>query len=148
MIARGLDAYRSVDVDSAILSASSVELIVMLYDGAMTAIQRAKGEIGQKNFAAKAALISRAVAIVAALRDALNEPQGGEIAVNLKDLYLYIEKALMEASLNNSIERLDECHRLMAELHEAWAILAKSDLARNAQAAKTDGTSTISYGKV
>ncbi|WP_018150475.1 flagellar export chaperone FliS [Leeia oryzae] len=147
MVSRALDAYRNVNIDSAVLSASPVELIVMLYDGAMAAIMRAKGEIEQKNFPAKSALISKATNIVVALRGALNLQIGGELALNLQDLYLYVEKTLMEANLKNDPALLDEAHKLLAELRGAWEELSKSGMTGQ-QKSSGDTTATISYGKV
>ncbi|MCB6182242.1 flagellar export chaperone FliS [Leeia sp. TBRC 13508] len=125
-MSKALNAYQSVNVNAAVLGASPAELIVMLYEGAMSAIQRAKWGIENKNYSLKSAMITKANNIVMALRAALNHEVGGELTQNLQDLYLYIEKLLLDANLKNDVELLEQSYKLLAELHSAWAELAKS----------------------
>ena len=143
---RALDAYKQVDLESAILSASSVQLIVMLYDGALSAIRGAKSQIERQQFASKGRLISKAINIVSGLRAALDFEQGGEISQNLQDLYFYIERRLMDANLHNDTAPLDESTKLLAEVREAWVELSKTH--QPAASVSKEGLGTVSYGKV
>ncbi|HVN41408.1 MAG TPA: flagellar export chaperone FliS [Steroidobacteraceae bacterium] len=119
----GIAAYRDTRADAA-LGASPHELVQMLLDGALERLASAKGQIGRGETAAKAANLSRAYAIVEALRLALDRDRGGEIARNLEDLYQYVLLRITEANLHNDVRRLDEAASLLTEIRSAWAAIA------------------------
>jgi flagellar protein FliS len=120
---RALNAYASVDLETAVTTASPVQLIVLLYDGALSALATAKGRMQEKQFAEKGALISKAIGIIEGLRAVLNQGEGGEIARNLNDLYDYMKRRLATANLKNDPAGLDEVMRLLSTLREAWVEL-------------------------
>jgi flagellar protein FliS len=118
---RGVNAYANVGLETGIASASPHKLIVMLYDGVLTALAKAKGNIGAGNVAAKGAAISHAITIIDnGLRVSLDLKAGGEIAENLDALYDYMSRRLFEANLKNDVTILDEVHRLLSDLRSAW----------------------------
>jgi len=127
---RALSAYSTVDLESAVNSASPVQLILLLYDGAISALATAKGHIQEMQFAEKGRLISKATGIIEGLRAALDFPRGGEIAKSLNDLYEYMKHRLSVANLKNDPEGVVEVMRLLNELRGAWAILEDADRLR------------------
>jgi flagellar protein FliS len=100
--------------------ASPHRLITMLFDGALERINAARGAMGRNNISAKGALISRAITIIDGLRASLDMEKGGQISVNLRDLYDYMEAKLFEANLQNSPEMLDEVAALLRTVREGW----------------------------
>ncbi len=124
MFNKGIKAYNDVGVSTAVSTANPVQLIVLLYDGAMTAVATAKGEIERQNIQEKSRLIIKALAIIEGLRTAIDHKNGGEIAANLNELYLYMSMQLTNANLKNDIEKLDEVHRLLGDLRSSWEALA------------------------
>lgn len=124
MFNQGAKAYAQVNVETAVSTANPVQLVVLLYEGAISAIASAKGEMERKNVVQKAKFINKAIDIVEGLRNALDFKQGGEIAVSLNDLYLYMVQRLSTANLKNDPEMLSEVSRLLTELLGAWQILA------------------------
>jgi len=125
MFNQGVKAYAQVKVETAVTTANPVQLVVLLYEGAVSAIASAKGEMERRNVAQKAKLINKAIDIIEGLRNALEFDQGGDIAVSLNDLYLYMIQRLSTANLKNDPEILDEVSRLLSELLGAWEVLAK-----------------------
>lgn len=121
---QALKAYAQIDIETSVTTATPLQLIVILYDGALSAISAAKGQMQQKKYAEKGRLISKAVGIIEGLRAVLDHERGGEISRNLNDLYEYMKRVLTMANLKNEPEKLDEITRLLNELREAWAILA------------------------
>ncbi|HTE40129.1 MAG TPA: flagellar export chaperone FliS [Steroidobacteraceae bacterium] len=113
-------AYRSASNHGQMASASPHGLIAMLMDGALERIARARGCIQNKDFANKALLLHRAVAIIDELQAALDLKKGGEFAGNLSELYSYMCRQLLRATVENSIELLDEVMRLMQQIRDAW----------------------------
>ena len=64
-----------------------------------------------------------AVAIVLELRDALDLHRGGDIAVNVAELYDYMCRRLRSAGVRNGIAALDEVSHLLQALRSAWGFL-------------------------
>ena len=46
--------------------------------------------------------------------------QGGEVAENLKALYVYLHMRLVEANIENNTVKIDEVLHIMKDLREAW----------------------------
>ncbi|MYL73153.1 flagellar export chaperone FliS, partial [Halobacillus litoralis] len=91
-----------------------------LLDGALERINMAKGKIEAKDYAAKGNLINKSMEIVAVLRGSLNFEEGGDLAGELERLYDYMERALLEASMRNDVEKLDEVAGLLRTVKEGW----------------------------
>jgi flagellar protein FliS len=125
MFNQGVRAYAQVKVETAVSTANPVQLVVLLYEGAISAIASAKGEMERRNIAQKAQFINKAIDIIEGLRNALEFSQGGDIAVSLNDLYLYMVQRLSTANLKNDPAILDEVTSLLRELLGAWEVLAK-----------------------
>lgn len=121
---RGVNAYAHVGLETGVASASPHKLIVMLYDGALVALLNAKANIAANNIAAKGTAISKAITIIDnGLRASLDKSAGGEIAANLDALYDYMSRRLLHANLKNDVSILDEVHRLLSDLREAWVAI-------------------------
>lgn len=98
------------------------ELVALLFDGLVGAINRARGALGQGDIPGKAHAISHALRIMGeGLRAGLNLQEGGQLARDLNDLYSYVELRLTQANLRNDDAALAECARLMKTLQDAWA---------------------------
>lgn len=118
---RGASAYARVGVESGALSASPHQLIVMLFDGALAAIRKARIHLEQGHLADKGLAISKALDIVnQGLLAALDRERGGEVAERLASLYDYIGRQLVAANLHHDAHRLDEAEQLLEELAGAW----------------------------
>lgn len=126
-------AYEQVSLDLAVDTADPHRLILMLFEGAKTALITARIAMESGNIAAKGTAISKAIDIISnGLEASLDPTQGGELAERLAALYGYMASRLLWANLKNDLAALDEVQKLLAELHEAWA-----QIAPNAQASQT-----------
>jgi len=118
---RGVNAYAKVGLETNISSASPHKLIVMLYDGALVAILKALTNMKSGNIAEKGKAVSHAIAIIDnGLRASLDRDAGGQIATSLDSLYDYMSRQLLLGNLENKPEKLEEVHRLLADLRGAW----------------------------
>lgn len=126
---RALNAYSNVDLVSAVNSASPLQLILLLYDGAIGSLATAKGHMQDMKFAEKGRLISKAIGIIEGLRAVLDQERGGEISKNLNNLYEYMKHRLTIANLKNDPEGPAEVIRLLNDLRSAWAQLDERDRA-------------------
>ena len=115
-----MNQYKTVDLRSAVATASPHELIAMLYDGALTALATAKGCIERKDIENRAKNLNKASSIILGLRDFLNFEKGGEIAENLGALYDYMTRTIMQANIDQDPEKIQEVINLMLELKIGW----------------------------
>lgn len=74
-----------------------------------------RGEIREKG-----QQVGWAISILEGLKASLNKAEGGEIAQNLEDLYIYMERRLIEANRTNDTGILDEVTALLRQIKEAW----------------------------
>lgn len=109
-------AYRQLSVQGA----TPLGLVVMLYDGAVAALQRAVSAIGAGDIGQKCAQLNRAQAIIAQLEGTLNFEAGGEVARTLKSLYVYSRAQILKANLENSAPGLCALIDKLSSVREAW----------------------------
>jgi flagellar protein FliS len=121
---RGIEAYRLNQLELSVNSAEPVELIVLLYSGAIESVRRAILLLEAGDVPGKGREITRATNIVSELRAILDMQQGGEIAANLAALYDYLCAQLLQANLKNSAEKLGEVAGLLSTLRASWVELA------------------------
>ncbi len=123
-IRNALDQYSQNAVQTRIESASPHRLIQMLLEGALGKIAAAKGHMDRGEIQPKGQHIGSAIAILEGLKASLDKEKGGEIAQNLEDLYLYMERRLIEANRSNDMSLLDEVSDLLKQIKEAWDAIA------------------------
>lgn len=117
---RAANHYSDVLNNSSLGEETPHRLIQMLMEGFLARVNSAKGAIIHGDIQAKSRYISNAIAIVGGLNSSLNVNVGGDLALNLRSLYQYINLRLLEASSEQSPEKLDEVASLMKEIKEAW----------------------------
>lgn len=129
--ARGTQAYAQIGVESAVMSASPHQLIVLLFDGALSALVRARLFMQQGELAAKGEALSKAINIIDnGLKAGLDNDKGGEIAENLSSLYDYMIRRLMLANLRNDVTIIEEVEGLLTNIADAWKQISPLNAAR------------------
>lgn len=114
-------AYNQVGIDVGVETASPHKLVLMLFEGALLCIAKAKVHMEQKDIAEKGRNISQAINIITnGLQASLNMEVGSELSQNLAALYDYMSTRLLYANMNNQIAPLIEVTKLLTELKEAW----------------------------
>ncbi len=116
----GAQAYATTQISTA----SSVQVVVLLYDGAISSMKLAQEGIVASNFQDKARFIDRALRVVGELSASLNMEEGGNVAKDLQRLYEYIQFEVTQANLKNEPSRLEGPIRCMSVIREAWQELA------------------------
>jgi flagellar protein FliS len=107
-----------------IMTSSSVQIIVMLYDAAIQSIESAKTGIESQNLKEKGQTIGKAISIVGELNSVLDFERGGEIATSLRRLYDYMLAELVTANVRNDARYLEGPRRCLITLREAWREVA------------------------
>ena len=116
----GFAAYQ----DTAVTTQSKGRLIVLLYDGAIKFMKLAIKELEAHDYAEKGRYINRAQDIINELNAVLDVDAGGEVAQNLRSLYLFMSRRLSEANTNRDPEMIREVINLMEELNQSWKAIA------------------------
>jgi flagellar secretion chaperone FliS len=117
---RGADAYRNLEAQSR----TPLELVVMMYDGALRFANEARDAHGQNNRVARGRAVSRVLAIIGELQNTLNVQDGGAVAEELDRLYSYLTGRLVDVSAKNDGAALDEICRLLTTLRDGWTSIA------------------------
>jgi len=122
--------------ETKVKTAGQGQLIVMLYDEAVRQMtsavelmqmeqdKREPGRIEQINKA-----VMKTEEIITELLVSLDFDQGGEISKNLFSLYTWFNKELVEASINQDINRILTVKNMLAELRNTWNTVANQSSA-------------------
>lgn len=111
----GYQSYQSTRV----LTANQGDLILMLYGGALSFVDRAKTAMAAGNYEETNDALIRAKRIVSELLASVDD-SGGEISANLRSLYSYVIDRLIEANVSRSTQALDEATDVLTTLKSAW----------------------------
>ncbi|HEX7157003.1 MAG TPA: flagellar export chaperone FliS [Burkholderiaceae bacterium] len=116
----GAKAYSNVAAETGVAAGDPHQLIQMMYDGAVAALNEASGHLTARRVAQKCAAIAKASRIVDQLLVSVDPQAGGEIGRNLVALYEYMSIRLLHANLRNDPKAIAEVGRLLAQLRSAW----------------------------
>ena len=117
---KAMESYGAGNMASQDVVANKVELIQMLFDGLIESLMTAKGHIEHGAIPEKGKALARANRILFGLQGALDFEKGGDLAVNLNELYSYVTRRLLHINLHNDTAVLMEVHGLMNEIRQAW----------------------------
>ncbi|MBP2198114.1 flagellar export chaperone FliS [Pantoea cypripedii] len=124
--ANGTKAYAKIGVESAVMSASQQQLVVMLFDGALSALVRARLFLQDGNMEGKGRSLSHAINIIEnGLKQGLADSNGDELTENLLGLYAYMVRRLLQANLRNDVEAIEEVEGLLRNIADAWKEVAQ-----------------------
>ena len=112
--------YNQVNTVSGVTDADPHRLVLMLLEGVLGKVAVVKGLMMRAEIAKKGEVIGQAISIIGGLRASLDMSAGGEIAVNLDNLYEYSERRLLEANVKNDVAILDEVTTLIREIKTGW----------------------------
>ncbi|MGK3136982.1 flagellar export chaperone FliS [Pantoea trifolii] len=119
--ANGTQAYAKIGVESSVMSANQQQLVTLLFDGAISALVRARLFMQDNNIQGKGNSISKAINIIeGGLKQGLDEQSGDDLTDNLLGLYSYMVRRLVQANLRNDVEALEEVEGLLRNIADAW----------------------------
>jgi flagellar protein FliS len=103
-----------------------MQTILMVYDGAIKFLSRAveyadAGDIKNKNI-----YINKAADIIVELNRCLDMEVGGEISENLRAIYVFIGRLLVESFATDKTWGLKESIKILSELKEGWTYVANN----------------------
>ncbi len=109
----------ALDQQTEVKVSDRVQIVTMLYDGAINFIRKAKEKLEVGDTMGKTHFIKKTSAIVKELANSLNM-DGGEIAINLRNLYDFVLESLIKAEINNNVDALNDAEKVMEILRGSW----------------------------
>jgi flagellar secretion chaperone FliS len=113
-------AYR----ENAVLSATPVQLVVMLYDGARRFLRLAGAAMRDGEIERAHTTLRRAELILLHLDGVIDDEQGEPIAGQLHPIYRFCLAHLHRARHDLDAGKLEEVSDMLGELRESWAEIA------------------------
>lgn len=113
-------SYHAVNLGSQAAQASPVQLVLILTDGLLEELMRARAHIEAKRFELKARSLDRCIDMLNGLSSALDFEAGGELVVDLARLYEYCAHRLQEAGFKLDAGMIDEVSGLLTTLRNGW----------------------------
>lgn len=117
--AAAFNAYKQ----NSVTTASPGELTLMLYNGCLKFLTRAKNAIEEKNIEEKNTNIQKAQAIISELMSTLNTEL--DVSKQMIPLYDYMNRRLMEANINNDPTIIVEVEGLVTDFRDTWKEVIK-----------------------
>jgi flagellar secretion chaperone FliS len=122
---------------NAVLTASSPQLIVMLYDGARRFLHQAAVAMSERDVATAHNKLRNAEHILRHLRNTLDMSQG-EIPANLSSIYGFSLRQCQRARFEQNPKLLEQVSGLLGQLRASWATIAdQQESAHNAAAQRS-----------
>lgn len=103
---------------NSVTTASPGELTLMLYNGCLKFLTKAKRAIEEKDIQGKNTNLLKAQAIISELMSTLNLDI--EVAKNMLALYEYMNHRLVEANIQNNVSYIEEVEGLVMEFRDTW----------------------------
>lgn len=125
------DAKGDLEMDSTLIyqetsvtTQDSGQLVVLLYDGAIKFLRQAITSIEQGDMEKKGQLVGKAKDIIFELNTVLDMQAGGQITQNLRKLYNFMGRHLIQANIKRDPQMIQEVIELLEELNKGWKAVA------------------------
>jgi flagellar protein FliS len=119
--------YRVVRSHGLVADASPTRLVQIMYEHILAHLATAKGCMGRiqgnlplPEVRAKCAAMSKALRLLAQLDATLNMEKGGQVAANLRNLYVYMMNRLTQANVVNDPALVAEVVTLVTTIKRGW----------------------------
>jgi len=133
-----MNAYFNNYQNNQVMTSSSEQILILLYDGAIRFVRHGKQAIIDGRQADKATAISKAVAIITEFSNTLDYEVGGEIALDLSQLYDFMIRELAAVNARGDAARLEPIEKILLDLREGFAGAVEINLRGTLQATKAD----------
>lgn len=113
--------YQKEATKTRLADASPYQVIQLLMSGVLDNLALAKGTLSRKDYEAKGRALSKASAILEALRSSLDDSLAPELTNNLYALYSYMIERLIDAAVEKeNSDAIDEVSELFKTIKSAW----------------------------
>ena len=109
-----------------VTTANRGKIVVMLFSGAITFLNKAKLAMEKADYENKGKYIIKAMNIIEELNISLDLEKGQEIAKNLKAIYLFLDRYLSQANIENNTDKIDRSIAIIDKLKTAFEEILKN----------------------
>ncbi len=137
-------AYRQVEVNTS----NRGKIVVMLFSGAVTFLNKAKLSMEKNDFVNKGKFIIKAQNIIDELNYSLDMDKGKDISKNLRSIYIFLNRYLSQANVQCKPEMLDKAISILSSLKSAFEEIISNPEYSEAQEIKNKDQVQHSIGKI
>jgi len=112
--------YHAVNLDAQTSRASPVELVLLLTDGLLDELERARAHIVARRYEQKAISIDKCIEIINGLSSSLDFDSGGETVTNLANIYDFCSARLHGAGIKLDPVMINEVIQVMTTIRQGW----------------------------
>ncbi len=113
-------SYHAVNLDAQTARASPVQLVLILMDGLLEEVARARAHIDARRFEQKALSLDKCIEILNGLSSSLDFDSQSEVVNNLGRLYDYCAGRLYSAGVSLDTAMIDEVTGLLDTIRQGW----------------------------
>lgn len=129
MYRKHIKAYTTQNLQAEMAVADPYRVIQLMMQGCIERVAQAKGAIERKDFENKSIAISKSMALINGLQDALDLSYG-KVPEDLFALYDYMKQRLLDSSRNMDVAPLDEVSKLMLTIKSGWDAIPEEERKR------------------
>lgn len=111
-----LNKYKKTSVQSA----NREKILLMLYEGAIRFTKQAIKSHEEGRLSDRGYYIGRVYDIILELNNTLDHKVGGEVALHLEQLYMYITDRLTQVTISGESEGLLSVLKILETLYDGW----------------------------
>ena len=126
--------YHAVRSHGQVADASPARLVQVMFEHILSnlaiaqgCMERIRDNVPYADVVAKGKAIGKAVRLIGQLDASLNMEQGGQIAENLHNLYLYMLGRLTTANMHNDAQIVIEVSNLVRKIKTGWDQIVKDE---------------------
>jgi flagellar protein FliS len=116
-------AYRTTQITTA----GTGDLVVLLYDAAVQALMLAEDALEARAWSESTRQLVQAQKLVMELNNGVDVNRGGDLAVKLRGLYLYMYRSLVQASIDKNVAEVRRVRGLLDQLRASWRAVVKGE---------------------
>jgi flagellar protein FliS len=105
---------------SNVRTVSKEKLLIMLFDGAIGFARASRSRLDSGDMVGFREYLVKCQAIVSEFLSTLDMKVGGDVAVNLQQLYLFLIDHMNQANIRNSGRHMDDVVRILTTIREGF----------------------------
>jgi flagellar secretion chaperone FliS len=117
--------YQRVDAVSRVEGASPHQLVSILYEELLQALDAMSVAMARRDFSMRGDRQARALRLLSGLETSLDFEGGGEIATGLAKIYREARRLVIAAGRDNDAARVQQAREMLGEVSEAWAAIGR-----------------------
>ncbi len=112
--------YQRVDVASRVEGANPHQLVTILYDELLKALDAMAAAMARVDYVQRGERQARALRLISGLETSLDFEQGGDIAIGLAKIYREARRLTIAAGRENDVKLVERAREMLGEVAQAW----------------------------